>query len=56
MSYKAFVIDDEPMARSNLSDALTQHDKWQSVSTFSSGKTLKADVLSDQPDVVFLDS
>lgn len=55
MSYKAFVIDDEPMARSNLSDALTQHDKWQSVSTFSSGKTLKADVLSDQPDVVFLD-
>lgn len=55
MSYKAFVVDDEPMARSNLSDALTQHQNWQHVCTYSSGRTLKADVLRDKPDVVFLD-
>lgn len=55
MSYSVFVVDDEPKARINLVDALSRHQAWRNIETYSSGKGLIADVISQQPDVVFLD-
>lgn len=55
MTFSAFILDDEPKGRANLIDALAQHDEWTSVQTFSSGKTLLADVVNAKPDVIFLD-
>ncbi|MEM9335950.1 MAG: LytTR family DNA-binding domain-containing protein [Pseudomonadota bacterium] len=51
----AFVVDDEPMARGNLIDALQQHRGWQVQQALPSGERLIAEVIKHEPDVVFLD-
>ena len=55
MTFSAFVVDDEPLARSNLVDALQQHSKWQQIDVLSSGKNLLTQVQEKSPDAVFLD-
>ena len=55
MTYSVVVVDDEPMARANLVDALAKHDNWQVIQTFCSGAGLLQAVDEHQPDAVFLD-
>lgn len=55
MTYRAFIVDDEPLARTNLVDALQIHGSWQHIDTFASGKNLIEKVMDKEPDVVFLD-
>ncbi len=53
--FSAFIVDDEPIARDNLIDAIKNHKQWQIARTYSSGSQLIEDVERDSPDVVFLD-
>ena len=55
MSYSAFIVDDEAMARGNLIDGLQQHTRWADLRTYASGKDLIAAAVQHQPHVVFLD-
>lgn len=55
MSSRAFVVDDERMARGNLVHALSQHDRWEAVRCLANGRQLRCHVEADRPDVVFLD-
>ena len=55
MNCSVFVVDDEPKARLNLVDALSQYSIWRNITTFSSGKTLIEAVIAQRPNVVFLD-
>lgn len=55
MSFSAFIVDDEAMARGNLIDALQQHGRWAQLETYPSGKNLVAQVVNRRPHAVFLD-
>ncbi|MEO1594527.1 MAG: LytTR family DNA-binding domain-containing protein [Pseudomonadota bacterium] len=55
MSFSAFIVDDESMARGNLMEALRPHARWAHLREFTSGADLVDDVVRHRPDVVFLD-
>ncbi len=52
---KALIIDDEPLARINIREALQPHPHWQVVGELSSGQDLPQVMAQLQPDVIFLD-
>ncbi|GAB4192007.1 MAG: LytTR family DNA-binding domain-containing protein [Wenzhouxiangellaceae bacterium] len=52
---KAMVVDDEPLARVNIREALSAHSQWQLVSELDSGAQLPQVVRQLTPDVIFLD-
>ncbi|MEL6951049.1 MAG: LytTR family DNA-binding domain-containing protein [Pseudomonadota bacterium] len=55
MPFSAFIVDDEPMARGNLIEALRPHTRWADLRDFKSGAGLVDAVVRHRPDVVFLD-
>ncbi|MEO0346328.1 MAG: LytTR family DNA-binding domain-containing protein [Pseudomonadota bacterium] len=55
MPFSAFIVDDEPMARGNLIEALRPHSRWADLREFGAGAGLTDAVVRHRPDVVFLD-
>ncbi|MEM1439398.1 MAG: LytTR family DNA-binding domain-containing protein [Pseudomonadota bacterium] len=55
MPFSAFIVDDEPMARGNLMEALRPHKRWGSLREFTSGAGVLDSARQHRPDVVFLD-
>jgi two-component system, LytTR family, response regulator len=52
---RALVVDDEPLARSNLAVLLRQDPEIASISECGSGKEAVAEIRRSKPDLVFLD-
>src|SRR5882724_13673096 len=52
---RALVVDDEPLARSNLSVLLRQHADVETVRECGSGAEAITEIRSSKPDLVFLD-
>lgn len=55
MSLRALVVDDEPLARSNLSVLLRRDAEIESVRECGSGTEAVAEIRASRPDVLFLD-
>lgn len=55
MKIRALVVDDEPLARSNLSVLLRSHPEIESVRECGSGMEAVAEIRVSRPDLVFLD-
>jgi two-component system LytT family response regulator len=52
---RALVVDDEPLARSNLKVLLRQHPDIESIAECGSGAEAVVEIRSTRPDLVFLD-
>lgn len=52
---KALIIDDEPLARINIREALQPYPHWLVVGELGSGQNLPEVLAQLQPDVIFLD-
>ncbi len=52
---KVLLVDDEPLARINIREALQPYSNWQVVGELSSGQSIAAVMKQLQPDVIFLD-
>jgi two-component system, LytTR family, response regulator len=55
MSLRALIVDDEPLARSNLSVLLQRDAEIASVSECGSGTDAVAEIRASRPDLLFLD-
>ena len=55
MSIRALVVDDEPLARQSVRRFLKQHADIQVVAECGDGRSAVAAILSERPDLVFLD-
>jgi len=51
----AVIVDDEPLARINIREALNDHSNWALLAELSSARELDAVVAKLTPDVIFLD-
>jgi two-component system LytT family response regulator len=55
MKIRALVVDDEPLARSNLTVLLRQDPEIEIIAEFDSGNEALAEIRRSEPDLVFLD-
>ncbi len=55
IALRALIVDDEPLARSNLATLLARDDSIQIIGQCSSGEEALAAISTHKPDIVFLD-
>jgi two-component system LytT family response regulator len=55
LKIRALIVDDEPLARSNLKVLLRQDPEIESVNECGSGAEAVAEIRDTRPDLVFLD-
>ena len=52
---KALIVDDEPLARERIRDLLQKDKTIQIIGEYASGKEASRAIVSETPDIVFLD-
>jgi len=55
MSVRALIVDDEPMARGSIRRFLRSHTDIEVIGECGDGQSAVAAILSEKPDLVFLD-